>query len=176
MVKQEIIASIAKNHKAFIKKISDLSDTDFMKKPNGKWTAGQQLEHILKSVIVVSRAFEVPKSVLADKFGLSNKSSRDYKSIVNDYLITLEQNPNYKLEKRFSPEEVNLKEKNEKLIKLENIACNLEKNIENYSEDELDTYMLPHPVMGKFTLREVLYFTAYHVLHHDKQILQNLNF
>lgn len=176
MVKQEIIASIAKNHKTFIKKISNLSDTDFMKTPNGKWTAGQQLEHILKSVMVVSRAFEVPKAVLADKFGLSNKSSRDYKSIVNDYLITLEQNPNYKLEKRFSPEEVNLKEKNEKLIELENIVNNLEKGIENYSEDELDTYMLPHPVMGKFTLREVLYFTAYHVLHHDKQILQNLNF
>ncbi|WP_350287698.1 hypothetical protein [uncultured Croceitalea sp.] len=46
--------------------------------------------------------------------------------------------------------------------------------IDECSEIELDTFILPHPVMGDQTLREILYFTAYHVLHHDRQILENL--
>jgi len=175
MVKHEIIALVIKNHQAFAIKVNELSDNDFIKVPKGKWTAGQQLDHILKSVKAITRAFEVPKFILENKFGVSTKPSRDYERVVNDYLITLEQNPNYKLEKRFTPEEISLKEKNGKLRELENIVCILEKGIEKYSEDDLDTYVLPHPVMGRLTLREVLYFTAYHVVHHDKQISQNLN-
>ena len=33
-------------------------------------------------------------------------------------------------------------------------------------EKELDQYMLPHPILGKVTYREMLYFTMYHVNHH----------
>ena len=174
MVKNQIKKLIIDNHRLFINKIKALSDEDFLKVANGKWTAGQQLDHILKSVNVVRAAFEVPKYVLKEKFGLSVKSSRSYERIVRDYLITLKQNPNYKLEKRFSPEKISLEIKIDKLEELENKVQNLFKGIENYSEVELDLYMLPHPVMGKFTLREILHFTAYHVQHHDQQILQNL--
>ncbi|MDT0608085.1 DinB family protein [Croceitalea rosinachiae] len=174
MDKLEIKALILTNHQAFLSKLDELSDIDFMKSTNGKWTAGQQLEHILKSTKPVARAFEIPKSVLKDKFGLASKPSRDYKKIVADYLETLRQNPDYKLEERFSPEEVDLEQKNEKLKALKEVIEKLTVGIENFTEPELDIYILPHPVMGKFTLREVLYFVAYHVTHHDKQILQNL--
>ena len=35
------------------------------------------------------------------------------------------------------------------------------------NEYDLDNYQLPHPILGKISLREMLYFTAYHVEHHD---------
>jgi hypothetical protein len=38
----------------------------------------------------------------------------------------------------------------------------------------LDLLILPHPLLGKLTLREMLYFTLYHVEHHEKQVLENL--
>lgn len=174
MDKSEIIALITTNHQAFIKKLEELSDIEFAKSTSGKWTAGQQLEHIIKSVKPVVRAFEIPKSILQDKFGHANKLSRNYKKIVADYLETLKQNPDYKLEERFSPGEVGVEQKNEKLNILKEAIENLIMGIENSTEIELDTYMLPHPVMGNFTLREVLYFVAYHVTHHDKQIFENL--
>lgn len=174
MVKNQIKKLIIDNHRLFINKIKALSDEDYLKVANGKWNVGQQLDHILKSVKVVKTAFEVPKHVLKEKFGLSLKSSRSYERIVDDYIITLKQNPNYKLEKRFSPKNLGLKAKIDQLEELEKNVQNLVKVIGNYSEVELDLYMLPHPVMGKFTLREMLHFTAYHVQHHDQQILQNL--
>jgi uncharacterized damage-inducible protein DinB len=44
------------------------------------------------------------------------------------------------------------------------------KNVERWSEKELDKRQLPHPLMGKLTLREMLFFTHYHTLHHGAKI------
>ncbi len=59
--------------------------------------------------------------------------------------------------------------------KLQGLVQKLCKRMNKYSEEELDKYILPHPLMGKVTLREMLYFTIYHVQHHEKQIFPNLN-
>ena len=40
---------------------------------------------------------------------------------------------------------------------------------EKWIEDELDQYQLPHPILGKKTIREMLYFTIYHNLRHASQ-------
>ena len=45
---------------------------------------------------------------------------------------------------------------------------------ENTTEEELDTYLIPHPLIGKMTLRELLFFTVYHIGHHLKTI-KNIN-
>ena len=34
------------------------------------------------------------------------------------------------------------------------------------SENQLDEYFLPHPIIGKLTIREMLFFTLYHLRHH----------
>jgi len=33
----------------------------------------------------------------------------------------------------------------------------------------VDQYQLPHPVLGKLTIREMLFFTIYHNLRHASQ-------
>jgi hypothetical protein len=38
--------------------------------------------------------------------------------------------------------------------------------IEKTKEEDLDIYLIPHPIIGKITLREFLYFTIYHIEHH----------
>jgi hypothetical protein len=38
-----------------------------------------------------------------------------------------------------------------------------------WEESELDRYQLPHPLLGKLTVREMLYFTVYHNLRHASQ-------
>ena len=35
-----------------------------------------------------------------------------------------------------------------------------------WRERDLDKYRLPHPVLGKISVREMLFFTHYHDLHH----------
>ena len=38
--------------------------------------------------------------------------------------------------------------------------------IEKWDESELDKYLLPHPLIGKLTIREMIFFTIYHNLRH----------
>jgi hypothetical protein len=41
----------------------------------------------------------------------------------------------------------------------------------SYREGKLDHYILPHPLLGKLTLREMLFFTIYHNEHHLNLLL-----
>ena len=44
----------------------------------------------------------------------------------------------------------------------------------NWKDTQLDQYIVPHPLLGKITLREMGYFTIYHVQHHDAIIRERL--
>ena len=37
---------------------------------------------------------------------------------------------------------------------------------QRWSDADLDSVLLPHPLLGKVTVREMLYFTIHHVQHH----------
>lgn len=174
MNKGDIINILLKNHNAFIAKVGSLSDSDFTAVNHGKWNAGQQLSHIVKSVAAVQRAFELPKSVLEDRFGTTTRKNRTYEEVVANYLRVLKQNPDYVLLDKFTPSTITTTEKAIVLKRLQTLIKALINDMDRYSEIALNTFILPHPVMGNLTLREVLYFTAYHVIHHDRQILKNL--
>ena len=45
--------------------------------------------------------------------------------------------------------------------------------MERWKDVDLDRYLLPHPLLGKITLREMLYFTTFHIQHHQ-QTIENL--
>ena len=46
--------------------------------------------------------------------------------------------------------------------------------IDVFTENELDTLSIPHPLLGSISLREMLYNAIYHVEHHQKIIKTNL--
>jgi hypothetical protein len=58
---------------------------------------------------------------------------------------------------------------------LSRLLRKLESKISRYPEKKLDSLILPHPLLGKLTLREMLYFTNYHVIHHHKLTNRDLN-
>ncbi len=176
MDKQHIITELIHHHDAFISKLKALSDSDFEENSKGKWTAGQQLDHVIKSVKLVDMAFGLPMFVLKMKFGTTNRPSKTYADIVKDYLKKLDDNKDHELADRFVPDQIPVKAKLKKLNYLEELVTKLTSRLSSrYTEEDLDNYVLQHPLLGKLTLREVLYFIIYHVQHHDKQILKNLN-
>jgi hypothetical protein len=48
------------------------------------------------------------------------------------------------------------------------------KSLNSWTEKQLDTYILPHPVIGKLSIREMLYFTHLHTIHHS-EIIKKMN-
>ncbi len=169
MKKEELQEILVKNHTDFIDFIKSLSEVVSRNSLPGKWTPTQQLDHIVKSVSPVKMAFTLPKFLLPIFFGRANRQSRTYDELVTKYKAKLQAGG--KSTPRFLPE--TSCDRFDLIKVLENRIQILSNKINRFSENELDEYILPHPLLGKITLREMLYFTIYHVEHHHNQV--NLN-
>ncbi len=172
MTKTDIKNQLTVSHHAFTEAILSLSEADFLFAKPEKWTAGQQLEHIYRSVAPVKLAFSLPKFILRLLFGKANRPSKDYETLVAKYQAKLAAGG--KAPAPFVPRAVLFVQKENLRDKLVRTIQTLNHRVNQYSEAELDTYILPHPLLGKLTLREMLYFTIYHVEHHHKAVMQGL--
>ena len=171
MTKGAILKSLIIEYRGFTDFISELKDNEFMFSPPEKWNAGQQLDHLIRAVSPLAQGLRLPKFIIGIVFGKSNRPSKTYEELVKKYLLKLQEGG--KASGRFIPSEILPidKQKNVELLmkKIERLVL----NINNYSEQQLDTFILPHPLLGKVTLREMMYFTIYHAEHHLKQAIKN---
>ncbi|MBX7170616.1 MAG: DinB family protein [Pyrinomonadaceae bacterium] len=172
MNKQEIINKLLTNHQNFVEFATNLSDDDFTISNNGKWTAGQQLDHIYRGVKPLTQGFMLPKFVFGLLFGKAEKDSLNYDDLVKKYQTILANGG--KASGKFIPKTIEISEMEKLKNNLLKSVESLTKRLEKFSENELDKYRLPHPLLGKLTVREMLYFTIYHVEHHHKAALKNL--
>lgn len=172
MNKNEIQRLLKENHFRFTNHITALSDSDFLFSNHGKWTAGQQLDHMVKSVRPVALAFRLPAFLLKMIFGKANRSSKDYNALVEKYKQKL--TAGGKASAPFIPKSVSVADKEKLSKRLHALVETLVKQVDSFSEEKLDQLILPHPLLGKLTFREMLYFTIYHVEHHEKHTRQNL--
>jgi hypothetical protein len=170
MIKEALKIKLQENHKTFLDFISNLSDDLFIKSKVEKWTAGQQLEHIYLSVKPVRQALSLPKFLLLVLLGKANRKSRNYEDLVIKYLGKLSNGGKAPI--RFIPAQVTLEMKPKLIELLTYEIVRLNRKIDKFSETELDKFVLPHPLLGKLTIREMLYFTIYHVEHHQKSITE----
>lgn len=172
MTKTEIASLLSENQKQFIRQFESLSEYEFLSSVNDKWNASQQLDHIIRSVQPVVLAFTLPSFALKLFFGKANRSSRSYVELVEKYKTKL--TAGGRASGRFVPIGLSYSQKNSSLKKLTELISSLNKKFQKKSEEELDLFILPHPLLGKITLREMLYFTAYHAEHHKNQVAKNL--
>lgn len=66
----------------------------------------------------------------------------------------------------FIPPVITFERKDDLIKKYERHKKKLTAKIEKQKEVDLDKYILPHPLLGKVTLREMLFFTIHHNEHH----------
>ena len=172
MKKTEIAKEFKEKANDFVSYINTLSDQDFEKVINNKWSPGQQLEHVYLSTKPIEQVYLLPKFLLNIFFGKPKRPSKSYNEVVTDYQKTLDNGGTAPC--KFTPKEIGI-DKKERLIKqLNNTVDKLIDKLNQKSEEELDTIFIPHPLLGKITLRELYYFTIYHILHHHKKIEENL--
>ena len=162
--KPQIIDALNEKVDAFNKYISLLDKEKFEASPNGKWSAGQNLDHLIRAIKPLQLAYSLPKFALVTLFGKPNRPSRTYDELVIKYKAKL--NAGGKASRAFIPPAVSFEKKDALLKKYATQKKLLIAKIEKQSEAGLDKYILPHPLLGKITLREMLYFTIHHNQHH----------
>ena len=100
---------------------------------------------------------------MAERWGTGSGRSRSYEAIVAAYLQKVGAvGPGLP---EFTP--AHITESKQQLIgKLKDINNPFLVRASLFTEKELDTYQVPHPVIGMLTCREFLYFTHYHTGRH----------
>ena len=170
--KPHIIYSLNEKVDAFNNYILPLNKEQFELAPEGKWSAGQNLDHLIRSIKPLQLAYGLPKFALLVLFGKTNRPSRTYDELVIKYKTKLAAGG--RASGPFIPPFIGFEKKNELIKKYAAHKQRLIAKIEKQTERELDTYILPHPLLGKVTLREMLYFTIHHNEHH-LDLLKNRN-
>ena len=159
---------LAVHHAEFRHLMEGLTQEEYSFAPAGKWSAGQQLEHICRSIWPVNLAFGLPLWVLRVLYGKANRPSKSYPELVEKYTARLAAGG--RATGPYIPNKTNWGRREHLLRKLETLEIELSRKVGKLTEDQLDSYVLPHPLLGKLTLREMLFFTIYHVQHHHKSI------
>lgn len=140
------------------------------KGPEGKWTTGQQALHLLQSIKPLNDALSMPKFLLRYKFGKSNRELRDYESIVKKYQDRLNEVQGKTFKASQNMKVPTLKDKKYILCRLQVENKKLQYKTKKISDKTLDTLILPHPLMGKMPIREIIMWTAHHIEHHTKTL------
>ena len=162
--KPQIISTLTEKVDEFNNYISSLNKEQFEATPNGKWSAGQNLDHLIRAIKPLQPAYSLPKFALTILFGKTNRPSKTYDEVVTKYKTKLAAGG--KASGPFIPPTIKFEKKDELIKKYDQQKQKLISKIEKQSETDLDKYILPHPLLGKVTLREMLYFTIHHNEHH----------
>jgi hypothetical protein len=166
MQKEAIIQLLDKNYKDFANFVATQSAEQFCYAPEGKWTSGQQTDHLIRAVRPVRLGLWLPKFMPKLLFGTSNRPSKTYDELVAKYQAKLAAGG--KASRAFIPPTIAATKQAILVNAVLKEKDNLLKAIASWSESDLDKYLMPHPLLGKLTIREMLYFTAYHAEHHKK--------
>lgn len=160
------------NYSSFADHIDSLTIDEYCFSNGQKWTAAQQLEHIVLCVKPLVMVFSMDKATIEQTFGRTDREGRTYEALLSDYFAKL--NEGGKAPARFLPQETLIAERENLCKTLLHLIKTLCSKIETFSDEELDTLLVPHPLLGSLTLREMLYNAIYHVLHHRAQVDENL--
>lgn len=170
MDKEAIANLLEAKHSELISWLENQPEDQWTQGPEGKWTTGQQALHLLQSIKPLNDALSMPKFILRYRFGKANRPVRAYNAITKRYQERLVEakGKTYKGSKNMKTP--TLKEKDYILNRLQTESKKLQYKTKKISDNNLDNLILPHPLMGKMPIREIIMWTAYHVEHHTETL------
>ena len=141
MKKGEIIKMYQELNAEISEFLAPLSKEEKSADLNGKWSVNQNIDHLNKVLIPLNKALSKPKQGPA-------VAPEIYKANENLVLGTQDLEGTYQA-----------------------LSLKFLKIVERkWSEAQLDNYLLAHPLLGKLTIREILYFVHWHTNHHFEAI------
>ena len=173
MNKSEIIDLLEESHDELFAWIEQYGKLSWVKGPGGKWTTGQQIKHLVQSLDQLNLALKIPRFILKSRFGISNRTTREYAEVVDRYKERLASNPDVIAPAAVGMEIPSVESMANLVLKLRKGKDQIVNKVRSWKESDLDKYVLPHPLMGKMPIREIVMWTGYHTKHHTGQLVEN---
>jgi len=173
MTKTEVIDILNQKHHTLFDWLEKHPNENWVKGPQNKWNTGEHIVHLIQSENALNKALWLPKFYLKYKFGTNNRDNRTYDQIVKKYQNKLADNSGVVANISRKMPTITLTNKTSYISKLDKEKIKLIKKFQKWTEADLDTYLLPHPLLGRMTIREIVIWTAYHTEHHYKILKSN---
>jgi hypothetical protein len=167
--KPELLAALIDSNERAQHWFSAMPAMDFFTRQGDVWSASDNVDHLIRAVKPIARALKLPKFTLQAMFGKPAKPSMSYEElckIYRDEIARGAQASGRYLPNQEAPKEDAQVRKQALLEQLARANAELLESVEKWNDDDLDRYLLPHPLIGKLTIREMVYFTIYHNLRH----------
>lgn len=130
-----------------------------------KWNAAQHLDHLVKSGKPVAKCMEMGSKTLQGTFGKIERTELEFEALRSKYLKSL--NEGIVVDgSAYEPVELTLNDKEILLGKIDRVRMRMIQALENWSEEDLSQAVIPHPILGALSVREMIYFTCFHTKHH----------
>jgi hypothetical protein len=170
MDKVEIADLLEEKHKELFSWLENQPEENWEKGPETKWSTSQHIQHLVDSLQLLNNALSYPRFILKYKFGTCNRELRSYETVAENYEEKLLENKEKVNTFNKNLKKPTLKERDRLLTRLQIQQKKLQYKTVHITERNLDTLVLPHPLMGKMTVREIIMWTAYHTEHHIKTL------
>lgn len=145
-----------------------LPDDDLFHRPPGGWSPMDDLRHITRTVGGLAWGLEKPKLLLRLRFGRAKGPIASYAELAARGLEVLEAGYVAVPGHVPAPEEVHdrVSYRTEKLANWASANGDLQDALDGWSDRQIDRILLPHPALGRLTVREMLYNAHMHHFHH----------
>lgn len=170
--KNELINILQDSNRRVTEWFTAIPAKDFFTRHGEVWSASDNVDHLIRAHKPIAMALKLPKITLRAMFGRPDKASISYEELCHNYRDEIAKGaqasgrylPNHE-----NPDSNAEAKRSELLNQFSNASRELVAAAEKWEERELDAYSLPHPILGKLTVREMLFFTIYHNLRHTSQ-------
>ena len=170
LTRKDLVSALSASERNVADFFASLTPEEVVLRVESAWTAAEQLAHLNSAVSAVAKGFAVPRVILRIRYGRSRTSGRSYTALRDHYRARLAAGG--RASGPFVPNRDDVSaaqseaRRHELLARWRKISGRLQKALESWDEKDLDTIRLPHPLLGKITAREMIYFTVYHSEHH----------
>ncbi len=140
------------------------------------WSPADNVRHLVKSTMPVARALRLPRLALRLLFGQGSGTSMSFADLVERYRAVLAAGGKagrYAPSPTRPPAELGAWQ--QALVSdCQSAVGALARALEPWSERDMDACRLPHPLLGKLTVREMMFFTLHHYDHHRAGVARRL--
>lgn len=164
----EIIAALREVHRESVSYWTTFSDAAFFAPIGTAWSPAENVRHLSKSVRAVQQGMRLPPILVNWIFGTTDEPARSYETIRTIYLERLAKGASAG---RFAPESkpapADPSTERARIMRVHAASIEaLTARVAKWSEANMDYHVLPHPLLGPLSVREMLFFTVYHNTHH----------
>jgi len=169
-IKETIINETKNSNQRAMEWFNAIPADQFFMRHDEVWSASDNVDHLIRAIKPIATALKMPKLGLQTMFGKAEHPSKTYDEICKIYVDEIAKGA--QASGRYLPDQVSPaqpeEQKQELLDQLNKAGDSLVAVLDKWDDEEFDQYQLPHPIIGKLTIREMLFFSIYHTLRHAR--------